>query len=122
MPTSRGTAAWLDPALAELALANVIVNALQSTAAGGEVRLAVEETGDAVRCLVDDDGPGIPDDVRARLGQPFVTTRATGTGMGLAVVRRIMEASGGRVLAETREGGGTRLALEFPTPPSAPRG
>jgi signal transduction histidine kinase len=114
LPSSRGTLAWLDPTLAELAVVNVIQNAVQSTGGGGHVRLSVE-AGDAhVRCVVADDGPGIPDSIRTRLGQPFVTTRATGTGMGLAVVRRIMEASGGRVLIEPGEPCGAKVALEFP--------
>lgn len=114
LPSTRGTVAWLDPTLAELALVNVIQNALQSTGSGARVRVSVEACDAHVRCVVADDGPGIPDEVRKRLGQPFVTTRATGTGMGLAVVRRIMEASDGRMLVEKRDPVGTSVALEFP--------
>jgi signal transduction histidine kinase len=114
MPASRGTLAWLDPTLAELAVLNVIQNAVQSTSGGGKVRFSVEAQDGHVRCVVADDGPGIPDSIRTRLGQPFVTTRATGTGMGLAVVRRIMEASGGRILIEPGEPCGAKVALEFP--------
>lgn len=117
MPESHGTTAWLDPALAELAIANVVQNALQSTDDGGTVRISIEGNDAGVRCVVDDDGPGIPDEVQRRLGQPFVTTRATGTGMGLAVVRRVMEASGGTLALETPGPGGTRVALEFPRHP-----
>jgi two-component system, NtrC family, sensor histidine kinase HydH len=116
MPTTAGTMTWLDPTLAELALVNVIQNALQSTSGDGRVGLSVEASDAWVRCVVTDDGPGIPDDIRERLGQPFVTTRATGTGVGLAVVHRIMEASGGRVLFETAEPGGAQVGLEFPRP------
>lgn len=120
MPSTERTAAWLDPTLAELALVNVIQNAVQSTGGSGRVRISVETSEAHVCCIVADDGPGIPDAVRERLGQPFVTTRATGTGMGLAVVRRIMEASGGRVVVEKGEPVGTRIGLEFPRPPSRP--
>jgi two-component system, NtrC family, sensor histidine kinase HydH len=114
MPKTTGTLAWLDPTLAELAVLNVVQNAVQSTS--GEVRILVESEASRVRCIVVDDGPGFPDEIRARLGQPFATTRATGTGMGLAVVRRIMEASGGRVLIEKGTPCGTRVGLEFPRP------
>ena len=120
MPSSRGTMAWLDPTLAELAVVNVIHNAVQSTSGGGQVRLSVETADAYVRCVVADDGPGIPDEIRARLGHPFVTTRPTGTGVGLAVVRRIMEASGGRVLIEKGEARGAKVALEFPRPSGRP--
>ncbi len=116
MPPTKGTLTWLDPTLAELALANVIKNAIQSTSDDGRVRLSVEADDAFVRCVVADDGPGIPNDVRARLGQPFVTTRATGTGMGLAVVHRIMEASSGKVVIENTNAGGTKVGLAFPRP------
>jgi two-component system, NtrC family, sensor histidine kinase HydH len=120
MPSTKGTMTWLDPTLAELAVLTVIQNAVQSTSGDGQVRLSVEADDAYVRCVVVDDGPGIPDEVRLRLGQPFVTTRATGTGMGLAVVHRIMEASGGRVLIESSEVRGTKVRLEFPRPAGWP--
>jgi signal transduction histidine kinase len=120
LPSTKETVTWLDPTLAELAVINVIQNALQSSGAAGQVRLSVEAEGAHVRCVVVDDGPGIPDEIRGRLGQPFVTTRATGTGMGLAVVRRIMEASDGRVLIERGAPAGTKVTLEFPRPSGWP--
>jgi PAS domain S-box-containing protein len=116
MPSGSSTLAWLDPSLAELAVVNVIQNAIQSTSGGGQVRVSVETSDTHVRCVVADDGPGIPDEIRARLGHPFVTTRATGTGVGLAVVRRIMEASGGCVVIDKGEPRGAKVALEFPRP------
>jgi signal transduction histidine kinase len=117
LPEAARTLAWLDAPLVELALVNVVRNALQTKDA--RVWITIEPLDDAVRCVVEDDGPGIPDEVSRRLGQPFVTTRATGTGMGFAVVRRIMEASGGRFLVERSTRGGARVALELPLPPSA---
>jgi two-component system sensor histidine kinase HydH len=114
LPSSEGTTTWLDPVLAELAIVNVIQNALQSTTGGGDVKVLIESTESLARCIVLDEGPGIADAIRGRLGQPFVTTRATGTGMGLAVVRRIMDASEGRVSIDREEPRGTRVTLEFP--------
>lgn len=116
MPSTEGTLVWMDPDLVELALVNVLRNAVQSTQPEARVRLSVEGTESSVRWIVEDEGPGIPDEIRKRLGQPFVTTRATGTGMGLAVVRRIMEASGGRLSVERAALGGAQVTLELPRP------
>ncbi len=113
-PEDGATMAWMDPDLAELALLNVLRNAAQSTAAQGNVRVSIEVTRDMVCCIVEDDGKGIPEEVTKRLGQPFVTTRAMGTGMGLAVVRRILEASDGRFSVARPSAGGARVVLEFP--------
>lgn len=121
LPRSEGTMAWIDPDLVELALVNVLRNALQSNKPDGVVRVHVQATETCVRWTVEDDGPGIPESVAMRLGQPFVTTRATGTGMGLAVVRRIMDASGGDIVVERAESGGARISLELPLQPANDR-
>ena len=114
MPASDETLAWIDPDLTELALVNVLRNAAQSTGKHARLRLSIETTDVWARWTLDDDGPGIPDEIVRRLGQPFVTTRATGTGMGLAVVRRIVEASGGRLSVARAELGGAQVSLDFP--------
>ena len=57
---------------------------------------------------------GIPDDVRASIFDPFYTTKRHGTGLGLAVTRSIVEAHGGTITCEHREGGGTRFRLRLP--------
>jgi signal transduction histidine kinase len=63
---------------------------------------------------VEDDGPGIDDEVARRMFEPFFTTRATGTGIGLAVVRRVVDASSGRVEIGRSPSGGGRISLVFP--------
>ena len=65
---------------------------------------------------VDDDGPGIPDDVRSTIFDPFYTTKQHGTGLGLAVTRSIVVAHGGTIRCEPREGGGTRFVIALPVP------
>lgn len=116
------TVASLDPDLMELAVTNVLRNAEQSTARGGRIRVRAETAMDPapglVRLVVEDDGPGFPDEVRARIGQPFLTTRAMGTGVGLAVVRRILDASGGRLQLDRSPLGGACVVLELPVTPS----
>jgi len=113
----------VDPALPEVAVdagqvrqavLNVAVNAVQAMARGGRlaVRLRVEGCWAVVE--LEDSGPGIPPDVRARIFQPFFTTKATGTGLGLAVVKRIMDGHGGEVGVRGGAGGGTVFSLRFP--------
>lgn len=114
LPEASETNAWMDPDLAELALVNVLRNASQSLDANGRIRVTIEDASDVVRWIAEDEGRGIPDDVVRRLGQPFVTTRATGTGMGLAVVQRILEASRGKLAIGRAATGGARVVLEFP--------
>ncbi len=114
MSATQGTVAWIDPDLLELALVNVLRNAVQSTKPEERIRISIVSTDTVVRWAVEDEGVGIPEAVVKRLGQPFVTTRATGTGMGLAVVRRIMEASNGQLTVERGALGGAEVTLELP--------
>jgi signal transduction histidine kinase len=104
----------VDPDLAQLAVTNVLRNAVQSTLESGHVAVRFERSGTERALVVEDDGPGFPPEVLTRVGEPFTTTRATGTGMGLAVVRRVMDAVGGRVEIGRAAAGGARVALWFP--------
>ncbi len=76
--------------------------------------LSARADGSGVVVEVRDRGPGLAPEVRARLFEPFVTTKRNGTGIGLAIVRRIAEAHGGRVEAAPREGGGMVFRLVLP--------
>jgi signal transduction histidine kinase len=69
---------------------------------------------DRVRIEVADNGPGIPEAHRDRLFQPFFTTRSTGTGLGLANVKKIADLHGGRVTMGSRLEGGAVFILELP--------
>ncbi len=106
-----------DPQLLERAVRNLLHNAAQAERqSGGTGPLTVElRRGDAsVSLLVDDRGPGIPDEVRQRLFRPFATGRTEGVGLGLALARRIVDLHGGRLTLEARPLGGTRAVMEFP--------
>ncbi len=91
----------LDPRLLRQALVNLLVNAVQATARAGRVTLKAalaREGGQASLHLdVVDEGIGVAPELRERIFQPFFTTKPTGTGLGLAVVKRILEAHGGTV-------------------------
>lgn len=94
-------------------LANLLVNAAQAGAHHARVR--VEGDGAAIRVTVRDDGPGIDAAVRPRLFEPFATGRAQGTGLGLALSRRIVERQGGTLrLGEGSGAGGAEFELRLP--------
>jgi signal transduction histidine kinase len=78
------------------------------------VLVRVERKGEHCAWVVEDGGPGLPPEVLLRVGEPFTTTRATGTGMGLAVVRRVMQASQGQIEIGSSSLGGTGVWLWVP--------
>lgn len=97
------------------ALSNLLDNAAEATGEGGCIRLVGEDDGrDRVLIRVRDDGPGIPQDIRDRIFEPFYTTRPQGTGLGLAVVRSVVEAHGGNLALVSPEEGGAEFLLAFP--------
>jgi len=67
-----------------------------------------------VSLAVSDNGPGIPESLRGRLFEPFVTGRTGGTGLGLAIVQRAVEAHRGLVLVDSTAGKGTTFTVYFP--------
>ena len=95
------------------AIINLVTNAMQASRRLEPVRVRVTRDGRRVRIAVTDDGPGIPRELVPRLFTPFFTTRPTGTGLGLAVVRRIAEGHGGEVLCDPK-GPGATFVLVLP--------
>lgn len=111
--------AWVDGFELKQALLNLVLNALEATPAGGHV--VVRASGERRRFVVEviDDGEGMSPDVKDKALTPFFTTREEGTGLGLALVRRIVEQHGGSVDLSSRPGGGTTVTLVFPSPRGA---
>ena len=96
------------------ALSNLVLNALQSTPAGGCVMIESLADGDEIVFAVTDSGPGITGEIAARIWEPFFTTRQRGTGLGLAIVRKRMEEAGGSAqLAPSQNGSGARFELRL---------
>jgi signal transduction histidine kinase len=89
------TQLWFDAEQMHRALDNLILNAVQNTPAGGLVKVDADSRDGRLRFRVRDTGPGVPESIRERLFEPFVTGRPDGTGLGLAVVREIARAHGG---------------------------
>jgi signal transduction histidine kinase len=106
-----------DPQLLERAVRNLLHNAAQAEREAGrrgpvEVAVALEPEG--VEIAIEDRGPGLPEEIRARLFHPFATGRRGGVGLGLALAHRIVVLHGGRIRLDDRPGGGTRALLSFP--------
>jgi C4-dicarboxylate-specific signal transduction histidine kinase len=104
---------------------NLLVNACEALAGvEGDRRVAVStaERDGRVELVVSDNGPGPAAEVAGRLFEPFVTTKAEGLGVGLAICRSIAERHGGRLSRDTPPGGGFRMTLALPLArPSEPR-
>ncbi len=108
----------VDAALLQGALLNLALNAAQALAGKGQIRFEIERRGERVVCRVIDNGPGIPEAVRARVFQPFFTTKSRGTGLGLAIVRRVVEQHDGEISLHCAETGGTIVRIELPVRPA----
>jgi len=104
-----------DPQLLENILVNLMLNAGQALGTKrGTIAVRGAEDADFTRLSVEDDGPGIPEEVLASLFKPFFTTRARGTGLGLTIVRKFVETMGGRIDVRTRAGEGTAFTVLLP--------
>jgi two-component system, LuxR family, sensor kinase FixL len=112
--------AVIDKVQIQQVLINLMRNAVEAMAASDRPELSVSalRLGDMVEISVADTGPGLPETVRARLFQPFVTTKPDGMGVGLSVSRAIVEAHGGGLQAEDAAGGGTIFRFTVPCTPS----
>lgn len=105
-----------DPELLVHVLLNLVRNSIEALhdESGGEVHLQLSaQLNRGYSIAVEDNGPGIPENVRARLFEPFLTTKSNGTGLGLSIARKLTNALGGRLEIRAREPRGTRAELVF---------
>jgi len=110
-----GVQVTVVPTALRAALANLLENAVQASPAGDPVEVRVTVEGGTAAVRITDRGPGLPEEVRQRLFQPHVTTRAGGSGMGLFLARQLVVASNGGTL-EVADGdeGGTVVTVSLP--------
>jgi signal transduction histidine kinase len=97
----------------EQLLMNLLLNAAQASAPGGVVRLAATPRDASVRLVVRDRGSGMTEDVLGRAFEPFYTTKARGTGLGLPICRKIVEAHGGKISIASAPGEGTEVTIDL---------
>ncbi len=111
---SPETTVRIDPEKLRSVIENLIRNAWESMDGTGHVELLLEDHGREVQIHVMDRGPGIPRELHERIFDPFYTTKESGSGVGLAIARRFVQASGGSLVLADRAGGGTGFTISLP--------
>ena len=94
-------------------LTNLTINAIQAMPKGGKLIIGASSNGRQMIVTVADTGVGIPDHVKPKLFTPMMTTKAKGQGLGLAVVKKSVEAMGGEITFESQLGKGTKFTICF---------
>ena len=115
--------AHLDAQMLGRALINLVRNAVQAIAGqgqhNGQVLIRLTREDDYWLIDVDDNGPGIPEDMRNNVFDPYVTTKSAGTGLGLAIAKKIVVEHGGAITAGTNDWGGARVRMTIPVAETA---
>jgi signal transduction histidine kinase len=107
----------VDPTALRLVLLNLVSNALQHTPSGTAVRICAERAGTGIALRISDNGPGIPEEKRANVFQPFYRLRTTGSdghGLGLALAQELLTAAGGTIQIGETPGGGSTVSVWLP--------
>jgi len=103
-----------DPGLLYEAFLNILVNAMQAMPEGGTITVELADRQDTLTIIFSDEGKGIPDDILQKIWQPFFTTKDKGSGLGLPVVRKIVEGHGGTVRIENGPLKGVQVTVTLP--------
>jgi two-component system sensor kinase FixL len=102
----------------EQVMRNVLENAIHACRSEGTITVSCKETqcgtDPAAMITIEDDGSGMTQEIADKIFEPFFTTKQKGTGLGMAIVHRIMTAHGGSIMARPREQGGSQIVLLFP--------
>ena len=108
----------LDREKMEQAVINILINSIDALGKGGTIEIGarvLEENTKSLRVEISDNGPGISSEDLPYVFDPFFSSKKKGTGLGLANVKKIVEAHGGSVEVSPRKPSGTVLSLTFPT-------
>jgi signal transduction histidine kinase len=109
-----------DPLLLRQALIHLLNHAAERAGASGHVELLCGREGSSVRIRVCDDGPPLPEEVALNVFEPFFTTKRAGSGLGLAVVRRLVDHQGGRVVLDPADDDGCVISVYVPFVEASP--
>ena len=109
-----GAAVFGDPSQIRRALTNIIDNSIQAIPGDGRIRIVCQHAGRETRIVISDNGPGMSEEVRARVFEPLFTTSSHRVGIGLTVAQRLLGACGGTIAVESTPGVGTTVTLTFP--------
>jgi signal transduction histidine kinase len=106
----------LDPAELRHVLLNVMMNGLQAMPEGGLllIKACCIAGGERILVQIEDEGPGIPSELRRKVFEPFLTTKTGGTGLGLAICNSIVKRYNGEIWIEQAESGGTEVSISLP--------
>lgn len=104
-----------DPLLLKEALGNLIDNALQAVEVGGRITVALGRSGGQIDLTLTDDGPGIPEKIKDDIFTPFVSSKPSGTGLGLSLAQKIITLHKGGISFECPDSGGTIFRVVLPT-------
>ncbi|HQN17965.1 MAG TPA: ATP-binding protein [Syntrophobacteraceae bacterium] len=109
--------AWCDLNGFKQVFLNLVLNAIHAMQGVGELRITGKRKGGRILLSIADTGPGIPSEVMGRVFEAFYTTKADGTGLGLTIVKRIIDRHNGAIRVESQPGEGTTFHIEIPADP-----
>jgi two-component system NtrC family sensor kinase len=107
-----------DPGLLQIVFLNLLVNGAHAMHGQGRIKVSVDVSEGACRIAFNDSGPGIPPEILEKVFTPFFTTKARGSGLGLATDRRLVEAHSGTIDVRCPTNGGTTVTVQLPLPAS----
>jgi two-component system nitrogen regulation sensor histidine kinase NtrY len=117
VPSKKKIISVCDAGQVSQVLNNVLLNAIQAieeSKTGSEINIGIEDSEKSVKIIIEDDGPGLPEEDITRLTEPYVTTRKKGTGLGLAIVKKILDDHNGSIeLDNSSELGGARVVMKI---------
>jgi signal transduction histidine kinase len=106
-----------DTSMLHQSFLNLFINAMQAMPDGGEIGVRLNANGGSVTIQIEDEGRGIPNDLLEKVWDPFFTTKDKGTGLGLGIVKNIIESHGGSIGIANRDPRGAQVIVTLPVRP-----
>ena len=103
-----------DPVQVQQVFLNLLLNASEAMINGGKIHIQTQLVNNFVEIVIRDNGPGLPQSVRRNLFTPFTTTKPKGLGLGLSIVKRIIDSHGGEIRLISEVGYGTEFTIRLP--------